>query len=283
MTPLSKVRDVVALDVGVFKSRALSFPDRTRFWAHRYRTVVRGRRAMTYLGAPLQFDNRFTPLLMATYVPEVERLDAIIDMGAVRTVVDVGANIGQFATTVSRLYPDVQGWSFEPNAVAFGLLEANVASAARWRCVPRGVGPVAERSALWFVPGKSAQGSLIRENAELGLGGDAITAEVEVAPLDAEHRVRLDMPDAVDLLKIDVEGAEAAVLRGLASIEWRFMALEVSAAGRDGLDLDAAVMLISELWGRAPEVLWAEPERPTVIGRNVVLRLPSAHTSPTGS
>jgi len=43
----------------------------------------------------------------------------------IQTVIDVGANIGQFATAIRQFYPDSQIFSFEPVPKCFQLLQKN--------------------------------------------------------------------------------------------------------------------------------------------------------------
>jgi hypothetical protein len=77
----------------------------------------------------------------------------------------------------------------------------------------------------------------------------------------------------IDLLKVDVEGAEASALRGLSEVRWRHLMLETSLS-REGLDLDGTLSLLEALYGRRPEVAWVAEVSAGGATRDVVLRLP---------
>jgi FkbM family methyltransferase len=128
------------------------------------------------------------------------------------TVLDIGANIGWFTTLfASRLRGGGRCIAFEPNPETFRLLEDN--------CTMNGSGPavVLRNIGLADAPGTlqlhmfQGLGSGRASLSNLGRK-DATTVDIPVITLDdalAEINV-----GAVDLIKIDVEGAEMKVLRG---------------------------------------------------------------------
>lgn len=142
-----------------------------------------------------------------------EALHRLIEPG--ETVADVGANIGYITSlAAARVGPNGRVVAFEPHPRAYELLERN---AARWR-EGGGIGEVELlRLALSDAAG---EGTLLSPSfeANTGLGslqGDQLDApdsdaiEVPLARLD-----EVAGADAIDVMKIDVEGHEADVLRG---------------------------------------------------------------------
>lgn len=127
------------------------------------------------------------------------------------TVVDIGANFGYFSVLAANLIGtggSGQVISFEPNPALCKLLRRN--REINWSIAPVTLHEIAlgerEDNLVLHVPKEhGANGSL---SAPLGTECDAIP--VAVKPLDAM------LPPAlpVDLMKIDVEGHEATVLRG---------------------------------------------------------------------
>lgn len=119
------------------------------------------------------------------------------------TFVDAGANIGFFSLLAAKLVgPQGKVISFEPNPSVFDALLANVSlNGFTWIAPHRkglfdqvGTGEI-------FIPDANCGGATMRPG---GQGGVTI-------PL-----VRMDdvVNERVDLLKIDIEGAEVAALRG---------------------------------------------------------------------
>jgi FkbM family methyltransferase len=149
-------------------------------------------------------DEKLTPWIRshATWEADVVRLlERTLRPGMV--VVDVGANVGLHAVLAAQLVaPGGTVYAVEPQAWTAKLLSANA-----WRhgCGNLVVLPVAagERSgtAALAVPPEGRSGAGLVPS-----GGDG--AEVAVEPLDDL------VPERVALLKIDVEGAETAVLAG---------------------------------------------------------------------
>jgi FkbM family methyltransferase len=156
---------------------------------------------------------------------------AIIGFLPLATVVDVGANVGQFSLLVRALHPEARIEAFEP------LPEA----AARFRLVFQGddlvtlheatVAPT-QGTATMHVSASADSSSLLPisdRQSELFPGTEEVgTADVVAGPLDAY--VARDRIAAPAMLKIDMEGFELEVLRGSGSLlaEFQYVYVEAS-------------------------------------------------------
>lgn len=153
----------------------------------------------------------FAATLAAGYLPEARDFEAFMQLvqpGSV--VVDVGANFGLYAVSAA-LYARPHGrvFAFEPAPNAFALLQRNIADNGLGELVtarPFAVAASAGR-AQFYVGDDVSFSSLHRTQR---LHDDVECVEVELVALDT---ALADAP-SVDLLKIDVEGAESEVLRG---------------------------------------------------------------------
>lgn len=124
-------------------------------------------------------------------------------------VVDLGANLGDFSVAVAERFPGVHVLAFEPGPRAYQQLHANVVTNGLERVIDTRccavVGSAASNEVmLWERPIASTSSSLLAPSA--GDGGKS-AAGVRVAAIAlAEALTSLAVP--VDLLKVDVEGAE---------------------------------------------------------------------------
>jgi FkbM family methyltransferase len=239
-----KGRDLVELERELFAAPGLTVRERLQLSARRYRAVLSGASAFRYLDRQLAYDNRFMPLLMPSYLHDIGRLAGCTDLPPASSLLDVGANVGQFAATFLWWFPAAKVWSFEPNASVLPLLRQNAAAADRWQVLPWGIGAEDGDATLWAVDGKSGQGSLFRANAVADLHAtDARAQSVQIRKLNRERADELGIPQRVDVVKLDVEGAEESALRGLAELDWRYMTIELSRDRAGGIALERAVDL----------------------------------------
>jgi FkbM family methyltransferase len=148
---------------------------------------------------------------------------AAVEHGGVRfchesfaSVIDVGANRGQFALFARRAFPDAALYCFEPLPEPRATLERVLAGAPRLRVFPYALDTSAGQ-ADFNVSRQDDSSSLLeigrrQERAFAGTGvADRIV--VETARLDAVLGGD-DAPPRPALLKIDVQGNELGVLRG---------------------------------------------------------------------
>lgn len=190
------------------------------------RLIATGRREVTYLGRRFAFDNPATLLNIQVYPYEVSRmvLAHITDPAAVKTILDVGGNIGQFALTAAWFLPGAEIDVIEPNPAALTLLRANLEGAnARIHPVALTPEPSAE---LHFEPGRTCTGSLHPGN--VGQLWEAAVVPVQTAGDITAVTGRTHY----DLVKVDVESAEYEAVRCLAGITVDYMFLELSTANR---------------------------------------------------
>jgi FkbM family methyltransferase len=125
-------------------------------------------------------------------------------------VLDVGANIGNHALFMARYFSRVL--AFEPNPMALSVLRCNVALAAKQNVDVFALGLGDQSGTMTFIQNDEGnlggsgfefagveRGTSIK--CEIARGDDVLTREVLGAPLR--------------VIKIDIEGAELAALRGL--------------------------------------------------------------------
>lgn len=145
------------------------------------------------------------------YEPEIVALFAMAAQGSPQCALDVGANVGHHSLLLSRLFRRVE--AFEPWNRVRERLKGHL---ARNRIGNVSVHPMAlgsaSSSAPFYVPTDSnlGQGSLVPGHvAANGLANDSVSVERGDDYLSAQS-----IPNP-GLVKIDVEGYEAEVLKGL--------------------------------------------------------------------
>jgi FkbM family methyltransferase len=147
-----------------------------------------------------------------------------------RTVLDVGANAGQFAVASAKLFPGARVHSFEPVPGCAEELRKNVSSLTNVAVYPMALGD--SEGELQFNVNSHSHSSSALPLAEAHRTAfpeakEERVIEVEVSTLDRVFEgVGLDRPV---LLKLDVQGYEERVLRGgemtLGSIDYVVMEL----------------------------------------------------------
>ena len=191
-------------------------------------------KGVTLYGNRFQSDNQLALLLLPDYVELIQLVrDAMrseqpqIDM---ITVLDIGANVGQFATAAIR-FMDAEVISYEPNPACWAFLDANSSSYKKWSFVKKAVSETEQMMTLHYVPGKSAQGSFSQLNATANLISFDINSHIDVVSGPIEI---MDLKNAgtnesrFNLVKLDVEGFELEAIKGLKNISFDFLLVEIA-------------------------------------------------------
>jgi FkbM family methyltransferase len=157
------------------------------------------------------------------------RLAALLGLHQIDTVLDVGANVGQYARSLREYGYDGDIISFEPMSREFNLLKAATAEDHRWAAYRYGLG-VAEGEAIINVAGNSISSSM---RPMAAAHSQAVPASVYVG----EERIQVHRLDAVFdsvlrpgrrvFLKIDTQGFEREVLEGASGIVDRIAGIQL--------------------------------------------------------
>lgn len=133
------------------------------------------------------------------------------------TIFDVGAYHGLIAQEYNRLFPRADIYCFEPFPASFDVLTANTASLPSVRRLPYGLGSTTGQQTI-HANAFPATNSLLNTDAEgaahwgEGLLETKASVLVEIKTLD--DAVNELSVDHIDILKLDVQGAEHLVLDG---------------------------------------------------------------------
>jgi len=139
-----------------------------------------------------------------------KRIYDVEQMKGFRCIYDIGAHIGLFTLRISKEAPNSKIIAIEPNPINFKFLLKNIAINGLKDRIPAlnvAIGKRKEKAVLLLSKISGGNGS-IKKWHNSGAAGSLI---VDVIPLD---NVLLD-ERICDLIKIDVEGAESEVLKGL--------------------------------------------------------------------
>jgi FkbM family methyltransferase len=182
-------------------------------------------KGIEYFSLPFQYPRQFLPLLGKALtdralVHELPRLTPhrlFLQRAGIRTVIDVGGFVGSFAYSIRTLLPEAQIYSFEPLDGNYRQLVKNLMPRGRFQAFQTAVG---DRSGTvdFFRDDFSASSSVL-EMGDLHKRlfpqtGRQTRITVPLARLD-DQLDRMTLEPST-LLKIDVQGYEAAVLRGAA-------------------------------------------------------------------
>jgi FkbM family methyltransferase len=135
-------------------------------------------------------------------------------------VLDIGANVGSFAVWANMRWPQSTIHAYEPHPETFKILVRNVEALPNVRCHDEAVYPSADASAPFY--------SRYAGDGESGLL-DCMSKTFETLPRERIFPVPLIHPRKLpkcDVIKIDVEGAEASILEHMDLAEVSVIVLE---------------------------------------------------------
>jgi FkbM family methyltransferase len=144
-------------------------------------------------------------------MPAVEHIEAIRRLNP-RTLIDVGANKGQFSLVARYLFPEIEIHAFEPLAGERKLLAAVISQPITIYASALGE---TTGEATFFVTSRADSSSLLKPGAgQKAAYGVALssTITVPVARL-ADLIAAAKLPQPI-LLKADVQGGELAIFKG---------------------------------------------------------------------
>ena len=164
----------------------------------------------------------FLPVLRSGVGAGIEHL-AVLKQLSCQTVIDIGANRGQFALAVRYVYPFANIISFEPLPKPAALFRRIFSKDNAVILYNAAIGPKSEQREM-HVSARDDSSSLLPISSlqeEIFPGTSEVeTAEVHVAPLDSfVDEADINSPA---LLKIDVQGYELDALQGCESLLSKF-------------------------------------------------------------
>lgn len=141
------------------------------------------------------------------YEPELAYLEEVLSPGNV--FIDVGANFGVYTLVASKLVGAAgKVFALEPTAQSFAILGQNVALNHSANVRAFQVALTQTRGKAWLYHGWDPVGNSLGMDPLCGNQGE----EVQTESLD--NLLEENGIDRVDVIKVDVEGAEELVLRG---------------------------------------------------------------------
>lgn len=216
--------------------------------------ILRGNTSFNWAGIKFTAESKFESMLMHVHQHLVNQLqqDCMLPEGG--AILDVGAHTGQFSACLLSIRPDLSVVSLEPNPTTFPLAQLNSRLrqelGSKWSTFPVGFDLETGLKQLHFVAGRSGQGSIYAENANLNMIGGSSN---KVVSIDAQFinasglTHLLDHPvDCWSLIKVDVEGHEAVIIPELSKLRFNFILMEIGTS-RVGASSPSEVI---ELFGR---------------------------------
>jgi FkbM family methyltransferase len=137
----------------------------------------------------------------------------------IRTILDVGANAGQFAMRIHKLLPAANIYSFEPLADCYAVLRKNMSGVANFKSFNVALGNENGKRSIYHNEFSLSSSLLPMQDLHRQAFPQTVNAKLEDIDIcrldDLSHK--LELRDNI-LVKIDVQGFEDKVIMGGASV-----------------------------------------------------------------
>jgi FkbM family methyltransferase len=145
------------------------------------------------------------------YQLDIERLSALYSV-PITVFFDIGANVGQTSRAALHSFPHATVYAFEPDAKSFASLSANV-TGTRFRAFMLALSDRSGNASFFDYGPFATSNSLVADSQFAARTKNAATERVVQCETLDDLCARLSI-DHIDVLKVDAEGHDLAVLVG---------------------------------------------------------------------
>jgi FkbM family methyltransferase len=147
-------------------------------------------------------------------VPAVEHIQAIKRLSP-KTLIDVGTNKGQFSLVARYLFPDIAIHAFEPLEHERKILAWVVSSPLKTYATALGE---RDGEATFYLMSRADSSSLLKPGAnQQAAFGTTLSSSITVPVARLEDSINVANLSKPILIKADVQGTEASVIKGIGS------------------------------------------------------------------
>lgn len=128
-------------------------------------------------------------------------------------IFDVGANIGDYVSKLSSIFPNAMIYCFEPNPFAYKKLQLHASN--KISTFKLGFGNIEKSSLIYTYPNeKASQHASLYRDVITELHDSESTKEIEIKITTLDTFTAKQKIEHINILKIDTEGYELSVLHG---------------------------------------------------------------------
>ncbi len=193
--------------------------------------IILNKRKIKFLGSDFYYEGRFDPFFVL--ISEIKNLYKFLNIKSKDIplrVLEIGGNVGFWGFTFNKLYPNTEIFTFEPNTTPYKLLNLNSKYFPNWKIFNYGIGATKKTESLFYIKDKSGQGSIYKNyvNKNLITESEIIPIKVELIKIDTEFAKTNLNGTHFDIIKIDTEGSEWEVIKGIQSLSFENMYVELT-------------------------------------------------------
>lgn len=237
-----------------------SLLNRIFFIFNKYYSVFFNKRVVRYLGYDFFYDTRLSPQILQFYPNEICKLDKYVNFNKLNIILDVGANVGQWAFTAKYLFPHLKIYSFEPNIIPFLKLKKNASEFRNWKVFNYAIGRKPQIKPLYYAKNSTVGGSFYKEiTGEFSSSESLKQIMAVVVYLNKLKLKQFKIPLKIDLVKIDVEGAELDVLESLIRLDFKYLVVEVPVKSKREVNIEKITDVIKSKLNKKANLLHLEP------------------------
>lgn len=238
-----------------FQLKGVSFFSKLAYIKEKYLGIIKKRKEIKFIGRRYHYDNIFGSVVFQLFPLEIEKIAKKLDFGSVGSLLDIGANTGQWSFALKSYFPDISVYSFEPIPMAFECLQKNSEQFGDWKVYNFAIGNAEGKKELYYSLDGTTTGSFYRNKVEHNFKRKNIQSR-DVDVIKIKEGNKLKIPLDFDLVKVDVEGFEKEVLESLHAVNFKYIYVEIHKSEKT-FDFDIEETLsILKAQGRRCDVIY---------------------------
>lgn len=220
------IKNSLVLDINFLKVSPWKIKKKINFLLHKYYLVGKhiflpfklGESSINLDGKVIYYDSRFGLAGFQSMMTRHQFLFQLARLKGIRTVIDIGANVGFFSLLAHDIFKQAKIFSLEPIPLTYQCLKKNLSTNSRVKTFQLGLGEKNKTAYMEFDPQLSAISNVTSKG------------NIKTKLITLDHFIKSQKIASIDLLKVDTEGFELHVFKGAhkALAKTRYLHLEVT-------------------------------------------------------